>query len=754
MRKMTVVCVGLLVLFAAVAAAKAPSPVDTVANLRAFAKLYGYVRFFHPSDEASLIDWDRFAALGAGRVAGCADAKSLRIALTGLFGPLAPSAQVYGAGMQARTVKLPGDSATCRPVCWQHQGVGLQEPSAYSSRRTNRMTSADRAGRSVFQSADLPPGDSASGRRLRVRARVRVEGVEQGDEPVVFAAGTNPRENPMTAMARASSIPVSGAAWQDIEVEAPLAYGQTKAAIGVAASLSGTLWADDFEGWVSSGDSWSKLDLKDPGFEDSVSLEESPVWIYAAHAEKTEEKPFAGAKCLHVMAGAGDTAFAGSPKPGEFVDKPLDRGLSCRVPLCLWSRDEHTLPRADAASFERLKADVDAVNWDTLADPDLGVRLGDVVIVWSVLQHFYPYFDVVPANWDSALTSALEHARADKDRADFLHTLRLMAAALYDGHGSVTDPATRAWGQVPARLELVEGRVAVIAADSEAGLRKGDEVLEINGRPIQEAIAEQMRISSGSPQFRQIRSVQRTLRGPVGDTFRFLVVRGKDTVAASGTAVKTPAVLVPPDQGESIRQLAKGIWYVDLTRAPMPTIDSVMDRLARAKGVVFDLRGYPNGNHDVISHLLTGKEQRGEAWMWIPRITYPDHERIVGWDGIGWTSLQPKKPHITGKVVFLTDGEAASYAESFMGYIDGFKLAEIVGGPTAGTNGNINPIDLPGGYTFWWTGMKVTKFDGSQHHLIGIQPTVPLERTLAAVREGRDEYIEKALELIRGGQRE
>ena len=53
-----------------------------------------------------------------------------------------------------------------------------------------------------------------------------------------------------------------------------------------------------------------------------------------------------------------------------------------------------------------------------------------------------------------------------------------------------------------------------------------------------------------------------------------------------------------------------------------------------------------------------------------------------------------------------------------------------------------------GGYRFFWTGMKVLKHDGSQHHLIGIRPTVPLERTLKTVLEGRDELVEKALELI------
>jgi C-terminal processing protease CtpA/Prc len=49
-----------------------------------------------------------------------------------------------------------------------------------------------------------------------------------------------------------------------------------------------------------------------------------------------------------------------------------------------------------------------------------------------------------------------------------------------------------------------------------------------------------------------------------------------------------------------------------------------------------------------------------------------------------------------------------------------------------------------------WTGMRVVKHDGSQHHLVGIQPTIPVPRTLEAVREGRDELLERALAVIRG----
>jgi len=114
-----------------------------------------------------------------------------------------------------------------------------------------------------------------------------------------------------------------------------------------------------------------------------------------------------------------------------------------------------------------------------------------------------------------------------------------------------------------------------------------------------------------------------------------------------------------------------------------------------------------------------------------------------GWD------VQPKKPYLGAKRVFLTDGRAISYAETVLGIVEHYKLGEIVGGPTAGTNGNINPFKLPGGYTVTWTGMKVLKRDGSQHHGIGILPTVPASRTRKGVAEGRDEILLRGVEVVK-----
>ncbi|MDH4196883.1 MAG: S41 family peptidase, partial [Candidatus Aminicenantes bacterium] len=133
--------------------------------------------------------------------------------------------------------------------------------------------------------------------------------------------------------------------------------------------------------------------------------------------------------------------------------------------------------------------------------------------------------------------------------------------------------------------------------------------------------------------------------------------------------------------------------------------------------------------------------------MRIPQITAPDHESPLAYLELGW-GLPVLSPHIRGRVVFITDGRAISYAESVMGFVEHYKLGEIVGEPTAGANGNVNSFVLPGGFRITWTGMRVVKHDGTQHHTIGIRPTIPLQPTVKGLREGRDELLEKALETI------
>jgi C-terminal processing protease CtpA/Prc len=175
--------------------------------------------------------------------------------------------------------------------------------------------------------------------------------------------------------------------------------------------------------------------------------------------------------------------------------------------------------------------------------------------------------------------------------------------------------------------------------------------------------------------------------------------------------------------------------------------ESQSPRLEKAKGIIFDMRGYPGQpGLEALAHLTdtgvhTAKFTVGSAAL-------PDRLDTAYRDN-GWP-LPPKKPYFSARRVFLADGRAISYAETVMGMVEAFKLGEIVGEPTAGTNGNVNPFLLPGGYSIAWTGMKVLKNDGSQHHGVGILPTVPVSRTRQGVAECKDEILLRGLEVVKG----
>ena len=162
---------------------------------------------------------------------------------------------------------------------------------------------------------------------------------------------------------------------------------------------------------------------------------------------------------------------------------------------------------------------------------------------------------------------------------------------------------------------------------------------------------------------------------------------------------------------------------------------------------MFDLRGYPSFQFTrAIAHLID--ETVTSAQWHVPFVYHPDR-RDMQFNFSNWP-VRPKEPRFTKNVAFVTDGRAISAAETFLGIIEHYNLAEIVGGPTAGTNGNVNPFVLPGGYHVSWTGMRVLKHDGSQHHGVGIQPTVPVSRTIAGIASGRDELLERAVAVVTG----
>jgi C-terminal processing protease CtpA/Prc len=99
--------------------------------------------------------------------------------------------------------------------------------------------------------------------------------------------------------------------------------------------------------------------------------------------------------------------------------------------------------------------------------------------------------------------------------------------------------------------------------------------------------------------------------------------------------------------------------------------------------------------------------------------------------------------------VVLADERTVDAGESYLSIVEHYRLGEIVGEPTSGTNGNANGVELPGGYVVIFTGNKALKHDGSQHHGVGIQPAILVSPTIRGVAEGRDEALERAIDVVR-----
>ena len=451
--------------------------------------------------------------------------------------------------------------------------------------------------------------------------------------------------------------------------------------------------------------------------------------------------PNAAADALYRSERVRVPAATNAPDPKKVFAPNLGGGVSAVVPLALFADGQGTLPHMTTS----------AAPTDSLvkySGDDRATRLADVALAWNVMEHFYPYFDIVKTDWLEVLKTTLAAAATDANADDFSVTLRRMVAQLHDGHGNVY-PGGWANYSAPVIFGWIEGHLVItqIAGDGTSELQPGDIVLKIDGRPVADLLKERESLISGAtPQWLRYIALVLLPTGPKDSEMKLDIEDGKgqQRTVTLHRSVETDSIT--ETRPAKIAELRPGIFYVALDRIKDEDFQSALPQLEKAKGIVFDLRGYPSVSPMVISHLIDSPVTSAR-WM-VPIITSPDHLNVVDYETRGRWNLQPIAPRLKGKIAFLTDGRAISYAESYMGIIEAYKLAEIVGEPTAGTNGNINRFTLPGGYSIVFTGMKVLKHDGSQHHGIGIHPTVPVSRTLQGIRERRDEQLERAIAIV------
>jgi hypothetical protein len=706
-----------------------------VENVASFARLYGVLRYFYPSDAAASLDWNAFAVHGVGQVHVVRDGPALDKALRTLVESLGPRIAI-GTALPARTESA---AAAAPLVAWHYLGAAVAPASGmspYQAKRTNRVATSLSSIDGFVTLLQSVSAASLKGHSIRLRGQIRARASDDGSAAMWLRVDR--RDGTSAFFDNMASRPVRSPDWGQYSIEGTVSDDAETVFFGVMASGAVTADFDAIELAVRDpAATWRIIPFDDAGFDDGSST----AWRRGGNSKLAQVARIAEA------APQGSRFLRFSPPPpvqrtldlfpevapiaGTTVDVNLGSGLTARVPLVL--SDQEAASTHTAAMPPR----------DSAAN-GLVTRLADVVVAWNVFRHFYPYWKEAAVDWDDRLRDHLALAHAATTRQRHHDALRQLVADARDGHGNVLDTsATQPRAFLPLRFMMVGNQVVVTASGVATDVPTGAVVIAIDGVPASRLRERLAGLISGTTQWKQARAAEELASCVQGATVRLTVDSGRGPQVVSLKCDATPRQAEA--RPAAVSELRPGVWYVDLTRAPMTQISPEIGKLARADRVVFDMRGYPtDAGAQILPHLIDAPEN--DRWMHVAKIVGP-FGQVAGWHSLGW-NVRPRAPRLAGTIVFLTDGRAISYAESVMRYVADRRLATIVGSPTAGTNGNVATFLVPGGFRMAFTGMRVTGHDGhTPHHLAGIVPHVAVKPTVAGVRAGRDELLERALSV-------
>ena len=162
--------------------------------------------------------------------------------------------------------------------------------------------------------------------------------------------------------------------------------------------------------------------------------------------------------------------------------------------------------------------------------------------------------------------------------------------------------------------------------------------------------------------------------------------------------------------------------------------------------MIIDIRNYPS--EFVVFALGSRLVERPTPFA---RFTAgdPANPGAFHWRGQPLT-LEPAAPRYTGKIVILIDEVSQSQAEYTTMALRAAPNATVVGSTTAGADGNVSAIPLPGGLRSMISGIGVFYPDKKPTQRVGIIADIEAKPTIRGIRSGRDEVLEVALRHILG----
>ncbi|WEK17759.1 MAG: S41 family peptidase [Candidatus Pedobacter colombiensis] len=392
-----------------------------------------------------------------------------------------------------------------------------------------------------------------------------------------------------------------------------------------------------------------------------------------------------------------------------------------------------------------------------MAYPDAGYRILSLYRYWAMINYFFPYKDIIGTNWNNELKASIpDFVEAKDTQAYVLATLKIIAK-INDTHANIwsyNESLSQFKGKykLPFKADFIENKLVVTGyyGDTLNVKQKfliGDIISNINGKSVDQLIKEFLPYTPASNYDTQLRDLPERflLRGNT-DVFTVELNRmGKKLIEKSnGLDIAYYPKFNPLSETKAFKLLNNEIGYIYPGKYKNSDLPAIKELFKNTKGMIIDMRCYPSdfmpftfGNYIKSLSSPFVKFTKGELSQ-PGRFTYTEplnNGALTG--GI-----------YSGKVVVIVNSTSQSQAEYTTMAFQSAPYVKVIGSTTAGADGNVSRIVLPGGISTMISGIGVFYPDGRPTQRVGVKIDYVLKPTIKGIIEGRDELLEKAKEML------
>jgi len=397
-------------------------------------------------------------------------------------------------------------------------------------------------------------------------------------------------------------------------------------------------------------------------------------------------------------------------------------------------------------------------NYARVQFPDAGYQLLGLYRYWNIVEYWYPNRNILDQDWNAILSEFIPRVGLAKSREAYQLEMLQLIVKLTDTHANLNvaaqvQPPTGTC-QLPVLVRFI-GRRAVVTGYSEptlgpeTGLKPGDEIESLDADGVEQLIGKWLPYYAGSNEPVRLLAIARSVtRGACG-TVKVGVRRDDASLTISATRAplsqQTARAGSTHDRpGDTFQLLSDDVAYLKLSSVKIADAASYINRARGTKGLIIDIRNYPSefvvfalgsllvDKPTAFARFTAGDLDNPGAFLWTPPL-----------------QITPQSPHYSGKIVILVDETSISQSEYTTMAFRSAPGAIVVGSTTAGADGNVSQIPLPGGLNTAISGIGVFYPDKRPTQRIGIVPDVEVLPTIEGIRAGRDEVLEEAIRRIR-----